>query len=79
MESQSKHARENACYKYGVKGHWSRTYRTPKHLVNLYQTSIKAKGKEVETNYINGGGSINITHLDVSDFFFRISVEKLTI
>ena len=32
---------ENKCYRYGMKGHWSRTYRTPKHLVDLYQTSIK--------------------------------------
>ena len=27
---------ENNCYTCGMKGHWSRTYRTPKHLVDLY-------------------------------------------
>ena len=36
---------ENNCYRCGMKGHWSCTYRTPKHLVDLYQTSIKEKGK----------------------------------
>uniref|UniRef100_A0A5B7BZ55 CCHC-type domain-containing protein n=1 Tax=Davidia involucrata TaxID=16924 RepID=A0A5B7BZ55_DAVIN len=34
------------CYRCGVKGHWLRTCRTPKHLVELYQASIKTKGKE---------------------------------
>ena len=34
---------ENNCYRYGMKGHWSCTCRMPKHLVDLYQASIKAK------------------------------------
>ena len=58
---------ENKCYKCGMKGHWSRTYRTPKHLVDLYQASIK--GKEVEMNFIDSNGQVDLTHLDVSDFF----------
>jgi hypothetical protein len=50
--------------------HWSRTCRTPKHLVELYQASIKKKGKEVETNIIENesSGLLMDTHLDVSDF-----------
>ncbi|TYI50992.1 hypothetical protein E1A91_D12G142900v1 [Gossypium mustelinum] len=28
---------ESLCYRYGGKNHWSRTCRTPKHLVELYQ------------------------------------------
>ena len=32
---------ENNCYRCCMKGHWSRTCPTPKHLVDLYQTSIK--------------------------------------
>ena len=60
---------DNACFRCGVKGHWSRTCRTPKHLVELYQASLKAKGKEVETNFIDHDEPVDITHLDVSDFF----------
>jgi hypothetical protein len=51
--------------------HWSHTYRIPKHLVELYQASIKKKEKEVETNFIENEsiGILMDTHLDVSDFF----------
>ena len=37
-----------------MKGHWSRTCRTAKHLVDLYQASIKGKDNQIETNFING-------------------------
>ncbi|XP_057247502.1 uncharacterized protein LOC104901243 [Beta vulgaris subsp. vulgaris] len=64
----------NVCYRCGGKGHWSRTCRTPKHLVDLYQQSLKQKGKKVETNlvYEDGEGDFdcgNTTHLEVADFF----------
>jgi hypothetical protein len=36
---------ENICYRCGSKNHWSRTCRTPKHLVDLYQQSLKNKEK----------------------------------
>ncbi|KAG4180543.1 hypothetical protein ERO13_A10G171633v2, partial [Gossypium hirsutum] len=42
----------NVCYRCGGKGHWSRVCRTQKHLVDLYQQSIKQKGKKVETNLV---------------------------
>jgi hypothetical protein len=29
----------------GMKGHWQHTCHMPKHLVDLYQASIKEKGK----------------------------------
>ncbi|CAL1376498.1 unnamed protein product [Linum trigynum] len=63
---------ENVCYRCGGKGHWSRTCRTPTHLVNLYQESLK--GKKIETNCIfeeddSGKDYNDATHLDVSDFF----------
>ena len=49
-------------------GHWGRTCRTAKHLVELYQASIKGKGKNIETNYVNEENAPG-TSLDVSDFF----------
>ena len=52
----------NICHRCGAKGHWSRVCRTPKHLVDLYQQSIKKKGKNVETNlvYDDGVGDSNL-------------------
>jgi hypothetical protein len=72
-----------------MKGHWSRTCRTPKHLVDLYQASIKGKEKGIEMNFAdhsnsedsqvflatqNGEGN---THLDVSDFFVDSNADLL--
>ena len=45
---------ENVCFRCGMKGHWSRTCRTPKHLVDLYQASLNDKGKSIETNFVQG-------------------------
>ncbi|PIN26938.1 hypothetical protein CDL12_00295 [Handroanthus impetiginosus] len=59
-------------------GHWSRICRTPKHLVELYQALLKKKNKSVEVNFTNSINNfdndndindIDITHLDVADFF----------
>ena len=36
-----------------MEGHWSRTCRTLKHFVDLYQASIKEKGKGIETNFVD--------------------------
>ena len=58
---------ENNCYKCGMKRHWSCTCRTPKHLVNLYQTSIKVKGKEIEMNFTDDDG-LDLSYYDI-DFF----------
>ncbi|XP_021723971.1 uncharacterized protein LOC110691361 [Chenopodium quinoa] len=37
----------NICYRCGGKGHWSRVCRTPKHLIELYQESLK-KGEKLK-------------------------------
>jgi hypothetical protein len=42
-----------------MKGHWSRTCRTPKHLVDLYQASIKEKEKGIEMNFVNHSNSVD--------------------
>ncbi|XP_034229408.1 uncharacterized protein LOC117638386 [Prunus dulcis] len=68
---------ESPCHRCGAKGHWVRACRTPRHLGDLYQASLK--NRKVEINYIdhappatNGSSEIsrqlNKTHLDVSDF-----------
>ncbi|KAM1742758.1 hypothetical protein ACFX12_012714 [Malus domestica] len=70
---------EGACHRCGGNGHWVQTCRTPKHLVELYQASLKKKG--VETNFLDQAkpmdipdpvfdlsGQFDATHLDVSDF-----------
>ncbi|XP_050217287.1 uncharacterized protein LOC126668114 [Mercurialis annua] len=68
---------DSKCYRCGMTGHWSRTCRTPKHLVELYQASLKENGKNIETNFVSDddfdhslmhNDSIDMTHLDVSDF-----------
>ena len=51
---------EIECYKCGMKGHWSSTCRTTKHLIDLYQASIKGKGNQIETNFINGQGTMDL-------------------
>ena len=52
-----------------MKRHWSHVCHTPKHLVDLYQSSKKAKGKEIEINFMDHENPIDITHLDISYFF----------
>ena len=42
---------ENTCHRYGMKGHWSRTFRMAKHLVDLYQASQKKIEKNIEMNF----------------------------
>ena len=78
----SKQAYETDCYRCEIKGHWSHTCRTTKHLVDLYQASVKGKGKQIETNFIggqdimdcdanfiDGDDAVLLTHFGVSDFF----------
>ncbi|XP_070675648.1 uncharacterized protein [Malus domestica] len=70
---------EGVCHRCGGNGHWARTCRTPKHLVDLYRASFKEKG--VEINFFdqaqpmetpnpvtNLSGQLNTTHLDATYF-----------
>jgi hypothetical protein len=44
--SPSSKKSKSSCYRCGMTNHWSHTCRTSKHLVELYQTSIKKKEKK---------------------------------
>ncbi|XP_021767028.1 uncharacterized protein LOC110731484 [Chenopodium quinoa] len=59
---------KDTCYRCGMTGHWGRTCRTAKHLVDLYQASVKGREKNAEANYVNEE-NVPCSTLDVSDFF----------
>ena len=73
MQDKPPKSHDNNCYRCGMKRHWSCTCRTPKHLVDLYQVSIKAKGKYIKMNFTNGN-RLNLTYYDID--FFRGPSEK---
>ncbi|KAB2024593.1 hypothetical protein ES319_D06G096800v1, partial [Gossypium barbadense] len=65
---------ECLCYRCGGKNHWYSTCHTPKHLMELYQQSLKDKWKKIEINFFCENGEddysiIGTTYLEVSDFF----------
>ena len=62
---------ENNCNRCDMKSHWSCTYRTPKHLVDLYQASIKEKGKYIKMNFTDEN-RLDLTYND-TDFFGYLS------
>ena len=84
LQNKPPKGHERVCYWCGIKGHWSHTYRTPKYLAELYQASLKEKGKGVKVNltelgdpkdYLDASDGVNITHLEAFDFFRDINRE----
>ncbi|XP_026410657.1 uncharacterized protein LOC113305880 [Papaver somniferum] len=68
--------KEDVCYRCGMTGHWSRTCRTAKHLVNLYQASLKRLAVDIETNLIETNEACTSSpHLDF-DFLTKSEEEK---
>nr|XP_016444609.1 PREDICTED: uncharacterized protein LOC107769870 [Nicotiana tabacum] len=65
-EKSNANGSETECYRCSGKGHWANIYRVPRHLVELYQASLKNKGPEA--NFVSNN-DFDITHLDVTDFF----------
>ncbi|GJS36614.1 hypothetical protein Tco_0534996 [Tanacetum coccineum] len=57
---------EGSCFRCGSENHWSKAWRTPSHLCELYQAS--RKGKEKEVNHVDQFANTN-TELVASDFF----------
>ncbi|GAV90738.1 LOW QUALITY PROTEIN: hypothetical protein CFOL_v3_34142, partial [Cephalotus follicularis] len=43
-------SKKGNCNRCGMEDHW-RACRTAKHWVDLYQASLKDKGKQIETNF----------------------------
>ena len=57
---------DNMCFRYGMTGHQIRTCREPKYFVDLYQTSLKGKGKHVETYTIESALALTTTEVNTA-------------
>ena len=66
---------ETECYRCGMKGHWSFTCPTTKHLIDLYQASIKGKSNQIETNFVNGQGIMD--HNDPYQVFIQEATNQI--
>ena len=66
VQKKKSKAPQDTCYRCGMEGHWSRTCRTAKYLVDLYQASLKENGKKIEMNFIDSNG-IDLSYFD-NDF-----------
>ena len=64
---------DNPCYRCGGKGHWLYTYHMPKHLVDLYQESLKNKEKQTETNFSHKG-DVDHGHIDDTWIFLTLDL-----
>ena len=64
---------ENTYHRCGIKGHWSRTCHTAKHLVDLRLASLKKIEKNIEMNF-TGAKELDLSYYDVD--FFGAPLEK---
>ena len=60
---------ENTCDRCGMSGHFWRQCCTPRHRADMFQASLKSKGKNIKTKYVDDSDPVDVTHLDVLDFF----------
>ncbi|XP_074314378.1 uncharacterized protein LOC141649591 [Silene latifolia] len=69
---------ENSCHRCGSTGHWARTCRTPKHLVDLNQQSQKNnKGKNIEANFTDKHDNFETNYVDGDNYLSPKSGEYL--
>ena len=66
VQRKKSKASQDTCYRCCMEGHWSRTCRTVKHLVDLYQASLKENGKKIEMNFTDSNG-MDLSYFD-NDF-----------
>lgn len=63
-------------YKCGMSRHWSLTCRMTKHLVDLYQASVK-RGKNAEANF--NEVELSTPTLDISNYLIKITRTMLNV
>ncbi|XP_074290151.1 uncharacterized protein LOC141616894 [Silene latifolia] len=69
---------ENLCHRCGSIGHWARTCRTPKHLVDLYQQSQENnKGKNIKANFTDKHDNFETNYADGDNYLSPKSGEYL--
>ena len=59
---------KSVCHRCGMDNHWAKTCRTPKHLVDLYQESLKGKNPEAHMTYQDGEDDFNHERDDLMDY-----------
>ena len=59
---------KSVCHRCGMDNHWAKTCRTPKHLVDLYQESLKGKNPEAHMTYQDGEDDLNHERDDLMDY-----------
>ena len=66
VQRKKSKALQDTCYRCGMEGHWFRTCRTTKNLVDMYQASLKENGKKIEMNFTDSNGT-DLSYFD-NDF-----------
>ncbi|KAF8062840.1 hypothetical protein N665_1193s0004 [Sinapis alba] len=58
----------SVCHRCGMSNHWAKNCRTPKHLVDLYQGSLKEKNPEAHMVYNDDEGDFDHEINDLMDY-----------
>ncbi|KAF8111957.1 hypothetical protein N665_0070s0027 [Sinapis alba] len=59
---------KSVCHRCGMSNHWAKTCRTPKHLIDLYQESLKGKNPEAHLVYQDGEEDFDHEKDDLMDY-----------